>query len=96
MLVLLLLHFSLGTVSGHTFRTNGFYFLREEYYKSNAEVAYSWSIKLRNASVDDKEVDDTELMEIEETVEETEVTAIKKELTKVPKSSQPSARAMLK
>jgi hypothetical protein len=96
MLVLLLLHISLETILGHAFRMNGFYFLREEYFTSNAEVAYSWSIKLRSAAVEDQEVDDTEFMETEEPIVKTEVTAIKKELTEVPKSSQPNTRAMFK
>jgi hypothetical protein len=73
-----------------------FYLLREEYFKSNAEVANSWSIKIRNPSVEEKEVDDTELMETEETMEDAELTAIRKELEKVPKSSQSSAKKMLK
>jgi hypothetical protein len=73
-----------------------FYFLREEYLKSNAEIAYSWSIKIRNPSVEEKDVDDAEPMETEETTEDAELTAIRKELTKVPKSSQTSAKGMLK
>jgi hypothetical protein len=73
-----------------------FYLLREEYFKSNAEVAYSWSIKIRNPSVEEKEVDDTEITETEETMEDAELTAIRKELAKVSKSSQTSAREMLK
>lgn len=73
-----------------------FIFLREEYFKSNADVAYSWNIKLRSASLEDTEVDDTEIMETEELIEETEVTAVKRELTKLPKPSQSSPRAMLK
>jgi hypothetical protein len=73
-----------------------FYFLREEYLKSNAEVAYSWSIKIRNPSAEEKEVDDTELMETEEPMEDAELTAIRSELVKVPKSTQTSAKEMLK
>jgi hypothetical protein len=73
-----------------------FYLLREEYFKSNAEVASSWSIKIRNPSMEEKEVEDTELMEAEETMEDAELTAIRKELVKVPKSSQTNAREMLK
>jgi hypothetical protein len=73
-----------------------FYILRQEYFKSNAEVAYSWSIKVRNPSAEEKEVDDAELMETEETVEDAELTAVRKELMKVTKSSQTSAREMSK
>jgi hypothetical protein len=59
-------------------------------------LAYSWSIKLRNTSVEEKEADDTELMETEETVEETEMIAMKRDMANTPNSLQPSARAMLK
>lgn len=62
---------------------------------SNAEVACSWSIKIRNAA-EDKELDDTELLETEETMEDAELAAIRKELVKVPKSTQTSAKEMLK
>lgn len=78
------------------FKSVLFYFLREEYFKSNAEVANSWSIKIRSPSVEEKEVNDTELMEAEEIMEDAELTAIRKELVKVPKSSQINAREMLK
>jgi hypothetical protein len=59
-------------------------------------MAYSWNIKLRNASAEEKEVDDTDVKEIEEALEDAELTTIKKELTNFPKSSQISAKAMLK
>jgi hypothetical protein len=73
-----------------------FFFLREEYLKSNSEVAYSWSIKIRNPSAEEKEVDDTELLETEEAMEDAELAAIRKELVKVPKPTQTSAKEMLK
>jgi hypothetical protein len=65
------------------------YFLREEYYKSNSEIAYSWSIKVRNLSVEEKAGDDVELMEAQEIRDVVE-------LTKFRKSSRTSGRAMLK
>lgn len=73
-----------------------FYLLREEYFKSNAEVANSWSIKIRSPSVEEKNGNGTELMEADKIMEDAELTTISKELVKVPKSSQTSAREMLK
>ena len=72
------------------------YFLREEYYKSNSEIASSWSIKNRNVSVEEKEGDNIELMDTEEELEDVALMAMKKELTEFPKSSHTSGRAMLK
>lgn len=72
------------------------YFLREEYYRSNSEIASSWSIKIRNVPVDKKEGNDIELMETEEELEDVELMALKKELTEFPESSYTSGRAMLK
>lgn len=46
--------------------------------------------------MEEKEADDTELMETEETVEETEMIAMKRDMANTPNSLQPSARAMLK
>jgi len=72
------------------------YFLREEYYRSNSAIASSWSIKIRNVSVEEKEGDDTELLETEEELEDVELMAMKKELTEFPESSYTCGRAMLK
>lgn len=72
------------------------YFLREEYYRSNSEIASSWSIKIRNVSVEEKEGDDVELMETEEELENVELMTMRKELTEFPESSHASGRAMLK
>jgi len=72
------------------------YFLREEYYRSNSEIASSWSIKIRNVSVEEKEGDDIELMETEEELEDVELMAMKKELTEFSESPYTSGRAMLK
>lgn len=72
------------------------YFLREEYYKSNSEIASSWSIKIRNVSVEGKEGGEVELMETEEELEDVELLAMEKELKEFPKSSHTSGRAMLK
>lgn len=72
------------------------YILREEYYRSNSEIASSWSIKIRNVSVEEKEGDDIERMETEEEVEDVELMAMKKEPTEFPESSYTNGRVMLK
>ena len=72
------------------------YFLREEYYKSNSEIADSWSIKIRNMSVEEKEGDGVELMETGEATEDVELTAMKEQVPKFSKLSHTNGRAMLK
>lgn len=72
------------------------YFLREEYYRSNSEIASSWSIKIRNVSVEEKAGDDIELMETEEELEDVQLMAMKKELTEFSESPYTNGRAMLK
>ncbi|XP_069689745.1 small subunit processome component 20 homolog isoform X2 [Periplaneta americana] len=69
-------------------------FLEEEYFKTNAEMANSWNIRVRNKCAEEKNYDDSEPMDFEETNDDTGI--IRDEFPKTQKSSQLSARTMIK